>query len=149
MMRGLSIQQPYAQLCALGLKELETRSWRTNYRGPVALHSSLQFPGWCRKIMNVEPFRSALVLDGKFVELPLGKIVAIAEVVDCHRVTEEFLRKLTRREYAFGNYQIGRYAFRLAEVRPLRFAISWRGALGFWHVPDYLEEQLNYEVQAA
>lgn len=148
-MRGLTIQQPYATLTALGLKELETRSWRTNYRGPVALHASAQFPGWCRKIMNVEPFHSALQRDGKMLHLPLGKVVAIAEIVDCYLVTETFCRGLSRREYAFGNYQIGRFAFRLANVRRLRNAVSWKGALGFWRVPEDLQAQLVYEVAAA
>jgi hypothetical protein len=145
-MRGLTIQQPYATLCALGEKELETRSWRTNYRGLVALHSSADFPPWCRKLLNVEPFYSALIRDRKRVPMPLGKILAIGLLVDCHPVTEDFCRNISRTEYAFGVYQTGRFAFRLENVHMLRHPIDWKGMLGFWHVPADLEARIVREA---
>jgi hypothetical protein len=38
-MKALTVQQPYAQLLAWGEKWFETRTWRTKYRGPVAIHA--------------------------------------------------------------------------------------------------------------
>lgn len=38
-MKAITIWQPYASLIAAGLKEYETRSWPTRYRGPIAIHS--------------------------------------------------------------------------------------------------------------
>jgi len=35
-MKALTLYQPFASLVALGLKQVETRSWRTSYRGPLA-----------------------------------------------------------------------------------------------------------------
>ena len=145
-MRGLTIQQPYATLLALGEKELETRSWRTNYRGPVALHSSAEFPPWCRKLLYIEPYRSALIRDRKIALMPLGSILAIAEIVDCHPITEDFCHTLSRAEYAFGVYNYGRFAFRIAGVRALRRPIPHKGALGFWHVPEPLLAELQREA---
>lgn len=38
--RALSLLRPYSTLLAEGLKTIEIRTWRTNYRGWVLLHTS-------------------------------------------------------------------------------------------------------------
>ncbi len=38
-MRTLTLTQPWATLVALGAKTIETRSWQTSYRGPLAIHA--------------------------------------------------------------------------------------------------------------
>ena len=38
-MKALPVTQPYATLVALGAKHIETRSWSTRYRGPLAIHA--------------------------------------------------------------------------------------------------------------
>lgn len=45
-MRALTIWQPYASLFPAGAKKFETRSWRTDYRGPIAIHAALRPMGW-------------------------------------------------------------------------------------------------------
>lgn len=39
-MRCISLHQPWASLIALGAKRIETRSWDTSYRGPLAIHAA-------------------------------------------------------------------------------------------------------------
>ena len=39
-MKALSIKQPWASLIAHGIKDIENRSWKTNYRGKVLVHAS-------------------------------------------------------------------------------------------------------------
>lgn len=39
-MKALSLKQPWASMVANGTKTIETRSWRTSYRGPLAIHAS-------------------------------------------------------------------------------------------------------------
>lgn len=39
-MRILSIKQPWASLIVHGFKDIENRSWRTHYRGPLIIHAS-------------------------------------------------------------------------------------------------------------
>lgn len=41
-MKALSVKQPYADLIACGRKTIETRTWKTNYRGPLLICSSLK-----------------------------------------------------------------------------------------------------------
>lgn len=38
-MKALTIYQPWATLIAIGAKHIETRSWSTKYRGPLAVHA--------------------------------------------------------------------------------------------------------------
>ena len=40
-MKVLSIKEPYATLICNGKKLIETRSWKTNYRGELYIHASL------------------------------------------------------------------------------------------------------------
>ena len=42
--RCLSLIQPWATLVAIGAKKVETRSWKTPYRGWLAIHASKAFP---------------------------------------------------------------------------------------------------------
>lgn len=42
MMRGLSMKQPWAEMLIRGQKTIETRTWFTQYRGPIVICSSLQ-----------------------------------------------------------------------------------------------------------
>lgn len=44
-MKALTLHQPHATLVALGVKAIETRSWSTPYRGPLAIHAGLRPPG--------------------------------------------------------------------------------------------------------
>ena len=39
-MKALTMTQPWATLVALGENTIETRSWSTSYRGPLAIHSA-------------------------------------------------------------------------------------------------------------
>ena len=42
-MKALSIMQPWAWLIVNGWKDLENRTWQTNYRGPLLIHASKQY----------------------------------------------------------------------------------------------------------
>lgn len=39
-MKVLSIKEPYASLIKNNIKKIETRSWKTNYRGKLYIHAS-------------------------------------------------------------------------------------------------------------
>ena len=42
-MKALSIRQPWADLILSGLKDVENRTWKTSYRGILAIHASKTF----------------------------------------------------------------------------------------------------------
>lgn len=39
-MKALSIKQPWASLIAHGIKDIENRTWKTNFRGRIYIHES-------------------------------------------------------------------------------------------------------------
>jgi activating signal cointegrator 1 len=80
-MKALSFTQPWATLVAIGAKKIETRSWDTRYRGPLAIHSS---PRWQSglDIWSEHPFHTVL-LRNVFEKwnLPLGTVLVICLIV--------------------------------------------------------------------
>lgn len=44
-MKALSIKQPWASLIALGIKDIENRTWKTNFRGRIYIHASAKKAG--------------------------------------------------------------------------------------------------------
>lgn len=156
-MKTISLTQPYATLIALGKKRIETRSWSTSFRGPLAIHAA-KGPGELgsfkaiRDLCGTQPFFDALYpivpghdrycdRDAIFECLPSGAIVAVCElvsVIPVESVPREGDRDtlqgwtLTDQERAFGDYSPSRYAWLLANVRALAEPIPARGQLGLW-----------------
>ena len=57
-MKALTIMQPWASLIACGAKTIETRSWPTKYRGPIAIHAGMKDP--CKiPLLEKEGFEKA------------------------------------------------------------------------------------------
>jgi hypothetical protein len=154
--RGLSLTQPWASLVALGAKRMETRSWRTDYRGWLAIQAAKKFPKDDQELCLERVFLEALrprYGNVPYRLLPLSAIVAVARLTDCLR-TEQFLMRgdcpepdlipgwtkiaLSNQEYAFGNYDCGRWAWVLDDVRELPEPVHCPGALGLWKVPPPL-----------
>lgn len=140
--RALSLLQPWASAVALGLKQFETRSWKTPYRGRVAIHASKGWTVECsgvfyyNDIVNHE-FEVYGIDDHK--DFPRGRIVAIAKLVDIYRA-EDVVNRLSDKEFAFGNFGPGRYAWEFADVRPW-IGPEVKGKLGLWTLdPEYHEE---------
>lgn len=90
-MKTLSLTQPWATLVAIGEKRIETRSWATNYRGPLAIHASKGFPRWAVELALTEPFRSTLATAGvkQLADLPTGAVIATCTLVDCLRIVDK------------------------------------------------------------
>jgi hypothetical protein len=109
-MKALTVHQPWASLIARGIKTVETRSVRTRYRGRVAIHAGksvatwqeLDAPNLASERWRIQAVLGALgVLEdggrrwpspwispdaihiGWETPLPLGAIVATAQIVEC------------------------------------------------------------------
>ena len=142
-MRGLSVLQPWASLLALGWKKVETRSWRSLYRGPILIHASKGFPGHCKAFARDEHLAGRLPDP---TTLPLASVIAIAEVTDC-LPTREAESMVSGLETELGDWSAGRYGIFLENVRALPTPIPWSGCLGLWPVPDSLRAQVEAQLQ--
>lgn len=131
-LKALTLSQPWAALVAVGAKQLETRSWRTHYRGPLAIHAARGFPATARRYCEVEPIRDRLQATGKWPpeSLRRGCIVAVCRLVECALIAPSTVPPEPER--SFGDYAPGRWAWVLDDVRPLQAPVPARGALGLW-----------------
>jgi hypothetical protein len=136
-MKALSLTQPWATLVCLGVKTIETRSWKTPYRGPLAIHASKSYPKNCRELEKREPFYSALRPHGQYSypALCVGCIIGAVELVDCIPAEEAVRRGAPLQEHTFGDFSDGRFAWMLTSPRFLPAAIPVKGALGLWEFP--------------
>ena len=98
MMKTLTFLQPWATLVALEAKRIETRSWRTSYRGPLAIYASKGMPKAAISLCWDVPFRTALEAGGYRAGnspatnpfgLPLGAVIAVVELIDVYYITLE------------------------------------------------------------
>lgn len=155
-MKVLSLTQPWASLVALGAKRIETRSWTTKYRGPLAIHASKGFPRWAQELCQTKVFYESLGWRCPGVwatDLPLGQIIAVVDLIAV-RLIRETPSGWPNREYnmiappepelSFGDYTPGRYGWILENPHVLGEAIPAKGALGLWEYPGLLE---TVEVQ--
>ena len=132
-MKALTIWQPYASFFAAGAKKYETRSWRTDYRGPIAIHAALRPMGWIAEHTAPEAVEIAARIFGSegMMDLPTGKIVAFGRLTACELMTEEFIRQQTPEELAVGDWQPARYAWRIEDVESVD-PIEIKGQQGLW-----------------
>lgn len=147
-MKTISLLQPWASLVAIGAKRIETRSWATRYRGPIAIHASKAFSLNAQELCGCDPFREVLMkasiywpcVSGPFITIPRGCVIATATLWDCIWMDDGDLAysvrgktwKLTEQERAFGDYSRGRFAWLLDNVVPLPVPVPARGSLGLW-----------------
>jgi hypothetical protein len=129
-MKALTLWQPYASLVTIAAKRVETRSWQTDYRGPLAIHASAEEAHL--HLALDEPFRSLLLAAGLDpADLPLGRIVATCFLSAIMPINAE-MPYLTPQEFSLGDYSLGRFAWFLAEQRRLVDPIPAKGMQRLW-----------------
>ena len=131
-MKVLSITEPYATLIKDGIKKIETRSWKTNYRGKLYIHaSSTKIP---KKYKDNKDVMNLVNLE----KLNYGKIICSCDLIDCVEMTPEFINdiKKNKNEFKTGIYEVGRYAWILDNVKVLKNPIQKKGKLGIWNCEE-------------
>lgn len=137
-MKALSITEPYASLIMEGHKRIETRSWKTNYRGKILIHASAtRIPKeWHHLLPLVRKVRP-------------GYVICTADLVNCIEMTDDFIemvKLLDYDEYSVGFYSTGRYAWILDNVQPIP-PLKAKGHLGLWNYDEYCE-RTNAEIKS-
>src|SRR5438132_13998884 len=111
-MKALTLWQPWASLVAGGHKRVETRTWSTKYRGPLAIHAAASISIGCGMLRHDLRFSrhtgrclgSIYTLD----RLPRGAVLAVVNLVAVE-FAETVRDDLSEQERAFGNFEDGRY----------------------------------------
>lgn len=122
-MKALSIRQPWCQLILFAGKDIENRSWQTNFRGPVLIHASKTFDGDAydrREFLSENP-------DTEF-----GGIVGMIDIVDCVSQSNS-------------PWFHGPFGFVLKNPKAINF-IPCKGQLGFFTPPIDVLQQIQKEL---
>ncbi len=132
-MKALTLWQPWATLIAVGAKRYETRSWATDYRGPLVIHAAKRPP----KLQEINPWIvDALLAHGyeSIDHLPLGAALCVVDLVDVvpADLVAKQLQAARADELLFGNYAPGRFAWKLENVRRFPEPVPARGRQGLW-----------------
>ena len=129
-MKALTIKQPWAHLITIGRKTIETRTWYSSYRGPLAIHAGRS--GDWMAMGFLASHRPDLVPTDDYAK---GVITATADMVDCRPLA-------TADEEAAVCECDGLQGFVLENIRRLDEPIPTRGQLGLWDVPPDVVERL-------
>lgn len=128
-MKVISLLEPWASLIKEKKKYIETRSWKTNYRGELYIHASKK--KLTKKKLLEYKEQLNLLVDTNFKN---GYIIAKCKLVDCVLMDEKFINKIKKNhnEYICGGYSIRRYAWILKDIEEIE-PIQTKGQLGIWN----------------
>lgn len=143
-MKAITVWQPWAWLLAAGIKHDETRSWRTNYRGEILIHSAKKEFHEVAPLMTIEAyaaleaelFRRRMNLMDRNRYFHTGAIIGTAILTDCKLIDQEyhdFIKELCPEEFLYGDFTVGRYAWRLEEPEIFKNPIPASGKQGLWN----------------
>lgn len=128
-MKVITIKQPFASLIVENIKKYEFRTWKTNYRGKILIHSA--------KTVD----KNAMKKFEKYnLDCPTGCIIGITSITDCIKVDDNF-RKILKSENdlvysnAIKNKEWNGYGFKLEKVSKIE-PIKVSGKLSLWEY-DY------------
>jgi hypothetical protein len=131
-MKALSVRSPWWWFILHGGKDIENRDWHTNFRGTVYLHAGKWFQldevaGDSRTAVSIAKEHGRHDVGGGFTYRELrdvgGCIVGKIDIVGC--VSE-----------SASPWFFGKYGFVLANPVAFEAPIPFKGALGFFDVPD-------------
>lgn len=128
-MKVLTIKEPFATLIMNKVKYIETRSWKTKYRGELYIQAG------AAKIKKEVKERADLSRLYDENNLNYGNIICKCNLVDCIYMDEPFIEKIKKKDinnYISGHYEVGRYAWILDNIEPIK-PIKVKGQLGIWN----------------
>jgi hypothetical protein len=152
--RILTLWEPWASLIALKLKQYETRSWRTNYRGKLAIHAAKR---------PIKQDECSSMLKGLTKEVreqlwdslckitatpPYGCIVEIVDLSDCEKMLPSLIQTQSNLEKNLGNWAFDRFAWKLENGIALPEPIPLKGGQGLRHLTDETALHKLQEVTA-
>ena len=127
-MKALTIKQPWASLIMEFGKDVDNRTWKTNYRGPLVIHAGKQFD------CSAAPMRLRLPTGARWMDgdkmkaqspyFPAGSCLGIADVVECTMIQTSPW------------HDTGLWGWYLANVRPFPQPVPYKGTQGLWNIPD-------------
>ena len=142
-MKAISLWQPWASAMTSGIKQNETRSWPTSYRGDLVICSAKRKPS-PEEVGDLETYETALAM-------PYGCALCVVELYDCvptarfttQTVAADTHIMLSEAEASLGDYTPGRFAWRTRNCRELKHPVPLRGYQGIWNLDAQTEAAIS------
>lgn len=135
-MKAISLWEPWATLIRMGVKPHETRSWYTNYRGELLICAA-------KGGISKSKLKDYLYIFKLFFEkyhigikpptiddLHFGHAVAVVTLTEIKQTNFLYVAENVK---PTGNYESGRYAWILEDIRPID-PFPVKGKQGFFNV---------------
>jgi activating signal cointegrator 1 len=137
-MKVLSMIQPWASLFLFNEAQYETRTWKTKYRGPLAIHTSKKIDSNVCDNNAIQHLLSKHELNRS--NLPTGMIIGVCNLINCLKVIEdnqesavlEDGRIVSGNDYFLGDFRVGNYIWEVSNKEMLIDFIPAKGKLGLW-----------------
>ena len=140
--KAITLHQPWASLVGR-YKHYETRGKATNYRGKITIHAAIRQETTDYQVNQLSDLLVGEEIPfGSVVAMPTASVIAIADLSDCIKMTEEFISQQTETELRCGLWKVGRYAWKLENVEILDEPIPARGMPGLWEFELPITQEL-------
>lgn len=131
-MRAITIKQPWASLICKGIKDVENRTWKTNYRGRVLIHAgdSHKF----KVELTDEQMKTAYSVifeECRSGKISFGAIIGSTEIIDCVK--------------NHSSVWVEKDCWNWVLANPMLFPepIPCKGRLSFWEYPGICVPELD------
>ncbi len=131
----LAIRQPWAYAILHLGKDVENRSWRTHYRGPLLIHAAYRRARNPREMLS--EYMTRPPSEKSLRDLPIGRIVGVVDLVDCI--------KNSKGKWA----ERGAWHWVLKNPRPFLTPAECTGRLGLWTPPARVIRKLPKRLGGA
>ena len=138
MIKAITLWQPWASFMALDLKKNETRSWGTDYRGPLAIAAAVREP---RTEIPIDVYVFGIEKLGPFKSWPRGGILCVRNL---YSTVYDPFKPVDPVEAMLGFYGPGRVAWRTRMLKVFDEPIPVKGKQGLWdwEWPDEMRVEL-------
>ena len=124
-LKCLSLKQPYAELVAAGRKTIETRTWKTNFRGKFLIHASKTIDKDSSDILNIDCNK-----------LTRGAVIGLAFLYDVKKYSAKQDFVADKDKHFSSSFSETKYGFLLKDAKKLNKPIPLAGKLGFFEVKE-------------
>jgi hypothetical protein len=122
-LKCLSLRQPYAELVVAGRKTIETRTWKTNFRGKFLVHAS--------KVIDRE---SSDILNIDCSKLTRGAVIGLTFLYDVKKYSTKQDFIADKDKHFSSIFSEPKYGFLLKDARKFIKPIHIPVQLGFFEV---------------
>jgi len=134
-MKALSIRQPWAELILQGRRTLELRTWRTTYRGKIAVHAAQEIDKTACEHYGIDA-----------QTLPRGQIVGTVEIGDIIDFDAESFDAAQVEHLYLKGFPGDLVGWRLTDPQRLSEPINFKGKYNLFEIPDALMETVLLTV---